>query len=145
MLTQRASARTIVPTGTKGDTMENRLERVAQVALKLTSRTQAVRLWNWIDSQRDCDALWAVMVDQAPQFFKGADPNSIFWHGTFVRAVRVSNDMEWATMTIHRDNEGFFVLRSDQGDEWSMDLDDDATVQATLDRHNTDDICWEVC
>lgn len=63
----------------------------------------------------------------------------------FVRSVRVSNDFEWATMTIHRDNEGFFTLRSDQGDEWSMDLDDDATVQATLDRHNTDDICWEVC
>lgn len=63
----------------------------------------------------------------------------------FVRAVRVSNDMEWATMTIHRDNEGFFLLRSDQGDEWSMDGSDDATVQATLDQHNTDDICWEVC
>lgn len=142
--------------------MENRLERVAQVALKLTSRTQAVRLWNWIDRQNDCDALWRVMVEKAPQFFEGDDPNSLFWSElrteifaddtlcgfphdpcTFVRAVRVSNDMEWATMVIHRVGDSL-VLRGDR-EEYKLAGTADSDVQAVLDEHNTDDICWEVC
>lgn len=61
----------------------------------------------------------------------------------FVRHVRVSNDMEWATMVIYRDGDRL-VLRGDR-EEYELAGTADSDVQAVLDQHNNDDICWEVC
>lgn len=36
---------------------------------------KATRLWNWIDSQRDCEDLWRTMAERLPMAFR--DPENV--------------------------------------------------------------------
>jgi hypothetical protein len=70
-------------TAAENFTAITRIVRVGRLSRRIRTQYQATKLWNWIDHQPDCDALWRCMMRNARWAFDDDCDGDANWF-TFV-------------------------------------------------------------